>query len=339
MSTVNHHYRWPSIKQEQELMKEFHPVYFNENRELQYLLPCYRITKMLDGFKIWQFNLLMQNWLGNQNDHIQLFLRNVKQILQSNPNAQIIGTINLRNEQLSKVDLVTRSIVNNILVPQGIALSHRYGVTGGEQVEILSEVNARAKQLMDLMPKELTLQNAPTICVESSKIFQKEKQKLLIECGYVKKQERIVLSQEDRAFLGLKPNQATPYLDQLDCTGYALLIRRENNAIPWIKSLITTQIISEDKRKFYEKNPFELLQEWGYRMVDSPDEGDLIVYLNYEPDAGEPKVSHTGTFQSNGTVLSKLSMQDPEIWQHDLNKITAHYGNLVVFFRKSNAII
>ena len=335
MCTVHHHSRWPAIQHTQGLTRETLPVYLNEDKEPEHVLTCHRIKRMLAGFKIWQFTLFRDIWLDTQKINHQSFLSRLQNVKSQLPNSQIVGTVPIRTAQIDKVDKIVESLLEKLVFPKALSFARLYGVSIPEQILTLREINLRAKAVIAQMPESITMQNADTIATVWTDGFREAKNQFLEECGYVKKLPCIQLTNEDRDFLRLKPNEDTPYLHDLDCTGFAFLKSRETLAIPWINSWIIERS-SVDKEKFYEGNPIEFLQNWGYRMVDSPDTGDLVCYLDNITWPEEPKISHTGIYQEDGTILSKLSIQEKVIWQHPLNVIPAYYGNLVIFFRKTH---
>lgn len=75
------------------------------------------------------------------------------------------------------------------------------------------------------------------------------------------------------------------------------------------------------------KQPFkEILKEWGYEFVDSPQPGDLVVYFNDE------QAEHFGVWNHNGNVVSKWG--EGLVHEHPLHLVLKAYGEKVVFCRK-----
>lgn len=66
----------------------------------------------------------------------------------------------------------------------------------------------------------------------------------------------------------------------------------------------------------------------GYREINNPLQGDLVVYINEELKVQ----SHIGLYKRKGKVLSKWTYGN--VYLHDINKVPSDFGNVVKFFRK-----
>lgn len=80
-----------------------------------------------------------------------------------------------------------------------------------------------------------------------------------------------------------------------------------------------------------ERNPIEILHEWGYQLVNSPQPGDLVVYGEMESENFNAK--HYGIWTLNERVLSKWGFKG-NVYEHPLNLTLKVYGSSVLFFRK-----
>jgi hypothetical protein len=124
-------------------------------------------------------------------------------------------------------------------------------------------------------------------------------------------------SPDDLAFLG---KHGLPNPETLSCFLYAFLKVREEKAKTAIRTL-------------KDINPtLGLLNEWGYRNVERPDEGDLVVYFT-NPE-GPPQ--HIGIYCEDGQVESKWGFKS-DAYKHPIFDISPHFGRTVVFMRKSSA--
>jgi hypothetical protein len=75
---------------------------------------------------------------------------------------------------------------------------------------------------------------------------------------------------------------------------------------------------------------FEFFKNWGYKTVDSPQAGDLVLYLK----DGRPM--HTGRYLGNGFVESKLGNESNLCHKHPLSVVPDDFGSQMVFYRKVN---
>lgn len=80
----------------------------------------------------------------------------------------------------------------------------------------------------------------------------------------------------------------------------------------------------------------EILMAMNYRAVPLPDAGDIVTYIHCGTKDTGAVLTHIGIVQENGRVLSKLGgVDDPHIYEHDLDKIPSNYGNIFRFYRKT----
>lgn len=122
---------------------------------------------------------------------------------------------------------------------------------------------------------------------------------------------------DDLAFLG---GHDCPNPETLSCFLYAFLKVREDKAKTAIRTLKDI------------KPTLQLLNEWGYRSVERPDEGDLVVYFT-NPD-GPPQ--HIGIYCEDGQVESKWGLKS-DAYKHPIFDVSPYFGRTVVFMRKSSA--
>ena len=118
-----------------------------------------------------------------------------------------------------------------------------------------------------------------------------------------------------------------PNPNKLSCLAYALLLAGEKNA--------KNRIFRDEESDSLLKDPLKSLTEWGWRVVDSPCEGDLVIYYNSEKKIG----MHAGLYGLDGNVISKLGIINPFVYSHPLFSVCGIYGTEVIFMRKSNAIL
>lgn len=80
----------------------------------------------------------------------------------------------------------------------------------------------------------------------------------------------------------------------------------------------------------------EALTDLEYHRVGVPNTGDLVLYIRDHLKDMAADLQHIGIFQENGRVLSKKGgIDDPCIYEHDINCVPANYGRLVCFYRKT----
>jgi hypothetical protein len=110
------------------------------------------------------------------------------------------------------------------------------------------------------------------------------------------------------------------------CAEYAFYVLKEPRIIPWIRGdranlpLFTLSL----------KRGVDFLEEWGYRAVKTPKQGDLIAYI----DNGTRAFSHVGIIQGDGTVLSKTGSLP--VFKHPIKQVSTGYGSgSYICFRKS----
>lgn len=122
---------------------------------------------------------------------------------------------------------------------------------------------------------------------------------------------------DDLAFL---ERSVLPAPETLSCFLYAFLKVQEEKAKTAIR---TCKEI---------KPTLQLLNEWGYRSVERPDEGDLVVY--FTNSEGQPQ--HIGIYCDDGQVESKWGFKS-DVYKHPIFGVSPHFGRTVVFMRKSSA--
>ncbi len=108
---------------------------------------------------------------------------------------------------------------------------------------------------------------------------------------------------------------------KLSCDKFALLM----SGITEAKDLIFNSDINSLLLKIED-----YLTMWGYKPVEIPKKGDLVVYyLNSAP-------VHLGVFMGKDRVLSKKGISNPSIIEHEIFDVCAQYGKDIVFFSKSH---
>lgn len=139
----------------------------------------------------------------------------------------------------------------------------------------------------------------------------------------LKSSNKNIFSEEDKKAFAVTENQISTNASSISCFAFALLKTREIQA---------KELIFQGKgNKETLKNLPKLLHEWNYRFVDFPDEGDLAVYVD-----SNNKVQHMGVYTDSGKVISKLGINNPFIYEHNIFDIPSTNGNKVTFFRKTN---
>lgn len=331
MSSLHQSVNWPHIRESQGLKRHSLSIFLDDDKAPEQWLMCYKISKMPKGFKVWLYDFLLEKWGSQQVSELMQYQQRVK-VLARQPNVRFEGSVPIRKRNIEILEIMSKFTLL-YLGQNGKIFRERFGLSPQDQLKCAIQVYGQCRAMMDQMPKELTLQNADTIANTWFAVTHQTRNKVLVDCGYILKEECIKLTAEDKAFLGLGSSEPTPHLHELDCTGYALLKTRQKSAVGWIKGWITTRQ-SQDKKRFYETNPITVLQEWGYRVVEHPEEGDLVIYLDTFDRQTKPIARHAGIYQENGTVLSKMNMNYPEIWESAFNANTVNCGNIVVILRK-----
>lgn len=108
-------------------------------------------------------------------------------------------------------------------------------------------------------------------------------------------------------------------LPKLACYEFALLRAKEQGVREQLFTAATdTQVL------------FERLKRWGYESINSPKEGDLIMYL----DKGFPK--HLGRYLGGANVESKFGSEVVSTI-HKIEMVPENYGLQIVFYRKTSA--
>jgi len=140
-----------------------------------------------------------------------------------------------------------------------------------------------------------------------------------ISLGAVQSHQKISFSEVDLKLFNVEKKAVKQDPQKMSCLAFALLQMKELQA----KDLIFSG--HNDDRL---DGIMPQLINWGYRAVETPDEGDLVIYLIND------KPVHAGVYTESGKVHSKLGRQNPYSHQHKLFDILPNLGNQVVFFRK-----
>ena len=77
-----------------------------------------------------------------------------------------------------------------------------------------------------------------------------------------------------------------------------------------------------------EEKLLEILFSKDFQVVESPDKGDLVLFLN------QGKCVHLGIYEGNGYVLSKEGNHSPVAYVKRLEDFSPQYGNEVLYFCK-----
>lgn len=139
------------------------------------------------------------------------------------------------------------------------------------------------------------------------------------EVGLVRSEKPISYAKEDLDFFGIRQSEKVKESTKINCADFAFLKTRERRA----KDIIFF-LSNFDTRRLPR-----LLFDWGYRVVDAPDEGDLVVYFC------KGNAVHIGVFTGSGLVESKLGVLNPYSHQHRIFDVPPDYGTIVCFFRKN----
>jgi len=141
--------------------------------------------------------------------------------------------------------------------------------------------------------------------------------------GMLQSSEPVSFTDQDLTAFGLNKEDVSSEPKQMSCVAFALLQAKEKAA---------TQLIFQKNSHMAFSEIIKNLTEWKYRSVDTPDEGDLVVYLNIDA------ITHIGYFSSSGLVHSKLGSANPYSHHHKLFDVPPTYGKRILFFRKSSAL-
>lgn len=194
------------------------------------------------------------------------------------------------------------------------------GLTPNQQ---LQEVNNVARHLATAFSRLINVfryQDANTMLEKwKNDLFSYMSECFLPDCGYQHVAFPPELPEEVTSFYGVT-TPCNRKIDQLDCASYAFMELRD----PALKSWI----FEGRQDTAYFTNPFLQLQN-GYRMVEKPDAGDLVVYFQGN------EATHFAIFQESGVVRSKIG-QYSGIYQHPVSQAPGTYGNRIGFFRKTN---
>ncbi len=124
-----------------------------------------------------------------------------------------------------------------------------------------------------------------------------------------------------RALPGFAVLDETTYPDGRGCDWYVF------GNEPWYDD-----VRAEKPHAFIRELP-QIIAEKGYREVESPENGDIVVYVQSYA-IGEPAGKHYGIY-ANGRVTSKFN--EGPVFEHDVFAVPSYYGNAVGFFRKEPA--
>lgn len=206
-----------------------------------------------------------------------------------------------------------------------------FGLTPKEQIETLEKVKEAAlkwfrgksvvleEREVWQAPADKILKNTARFDIELHNFFYKQ---FGLRCS----KNPTAYSIQDFAFFGLKPEDKEKVRDprRLSCAQFALLKTRELRAR---EHIFTEDLVSANKKML---KMHEILHSWGYTPVETPDDNDLVMYVN---DAGQPR--HLGRYiAKEGKVESKLGVEQTHFHWHALFDVPKYYGSRVVFWRK-----
>lgn len=77
-------------------------------------------------------------------------------------------------------------------------------------------------------------------------------------------------------------------------------------------------------------DPENFMPTWGYKLVTTPQPGDVVIY--YSTLKGFTETKHWGIWNDNNCVTSKWGAM--QAYEHNLQDVVIGYGNYVQFFRK-----
>lgn len=147
----------------------------------------------------------------------------------------------------------------------------------------------------------------------------------LTQCGFIQSEEPVEFSEQDCKTFDIRNRECLRHPQAMSCFEFALMKAKETRA----KDAI-----------FYEKDlPLSLehfyigLTQWGYQQVDTPETGDLVLYLT------EAGITHAGVYLFSGKVESKFGFKMIYSYQHALTEIPLIYGHSLIFMHKPNALI
>lgn len=106
------------------------------------------------------------------------------------------------------------------------------------------------------------------------------------------------------------------------CFDFALLGAKERG----VRECIFTPIGEKLSVKMVME---ERLQRWGYEVVETPAEGDLVLYFD------EKDLKHMGRYLKNGIVRSKFGNEVTRSSLHPVREICKKYGSEVVYYHKN----
>ncbi len=128
------------------------------------------------------------------------------------------------------------------------------------------------------------------------------------------------------------PATSSPYpISALSCVAFALLYLNDRDFLAnWNRNPCPEEML---KQKYHA-----YLLKLNYRQVTHPVADDLVVYVNNQTTEDLRGMMHLGIFLDNGKVLSKKGgINDPNIYEHEIDRVPANYGNLILFYRKNRA--
>lgn len=134
-------------------------------------------------------------------------------------------------------------------------------------------------------------------------------------------QEEVSFLKEELEYFGVLEENIKVDPAAMSCLSFAFLKGRVIQAKDYIFNECPDKALN---------NLFQYLNEWNYRSVKDPDEGDFVVYVG---DHNIPQ--HIGVVNSEGHVLSKLGRANPFSHTHKLFDVFGTYGTTILFFRKS----
>lgn len=128
----------------------------------------------------------------------------------------------------------------------------------------------------------------------------------------------VAFTDKDFETFGIKKQEVAVNPAYLSCLQFTMLKAGELRAKEWI-----FQMNDVDK---YLRGITDHLDKWGYKRVDEPQSGDLVIYF-----LGN-EVQHIGRFLGP-LVESKLGITNPYSHQHKIFALPPNHGDRVVFYR------
>ena len=241
----------------------------------------------------------------------------------------------LRDEAAILLELIVATCAEAILDPTKSIPLHRtidcrcwkslqkMPLAKDKKIAFLNELYHRHIQILEVLPEFLPLhqlhqviQPVRTSVFRGWEVLLRESQFKIVEWS-------IHLSEEERGYLQLGVDEPSPDLTRLDCAGYAMLKVREPRAVSWIKTCLSPE-------EYYQSNTIEFLKGWGYRVIETPQLGSLVLYFSDALIPTRPDLMHTAIYLEDGIVQSKLGINNA-VYKHRLENVPALYGNRVMF--------